>query len=293
MANNGTNTVDPKTGTITFRGTSESVPGNHKGMPARTDAYEPTDERGHIQASSLKGSNSPDNVVPQSKDLNHGAYYQMENAERTIAKNGGKVESEKTAFVSNQPGGRPDAFMVNDHVTHANGNVQVVHLSFANLTNAEQEGMNNTLQAHTDMLNAPNPGDSLRQSMTEQEYSELMEETEPHLSGIKEMYDPNTIFASSSSVESQGITGQTGSVSSTAETSGSDVSSSAPVWDFDLDNSVQSAPGEAEASWDFDAETSCEAGETGPEGAEGTEASDSNGPGSDGPGDGAGLSSDD
>ncbi|MDO5134264.1 MAG: DNA/RNA non-specific endonuclease, partial [Eubacteriales bacterium] len=203
MGKNGTNTVDPNTGTITYSGTSESVPSSHKGMPPRTDAYEPTDERGHIQASSLSGPNTRDNVVPQSKDLNHGAYLQMENAERSIDKSGGKVESEKSAFVSNQRGGRPDAFMVNDHVTYANGHEQTVHLSFANLTNEQQESMNQALNAHTDMLNAPNPGDTLRESMSTAEYSQLMEETESYLPSVKEMYDPGTIFADLSQPEAQ------------------------------------------------------------------------------------------
>ena len=51
------------TGAITYVGTSEITKGNHNNMPSRTEAYRETDERGHIQASSLSGSNKSNNVV--------------------------------------------------------------------------------------------------------------------------------------------------------------------------------------------------------------------------------------
>ena len=47
------NDVDPKTGTVTYRGSCEITKGDHSSMPRRTDAYLETDERGHLQASSL------------------------------------------------------------------------------------------------------------------------------------------------------------------------------------------------------------------------------------------------
>lgn len=255
MSENSFNSVNPETGTKTYSGPSTITPGNHNGMPSRTDAYELTDERGHIQASSLGGANSRDNIVPQSKDLNHGAYYQMENAERSVLKSGGKIDSEKSAFVSNQPGGRPDAFMINDHVTHANGNAQNVHLSFTNLTNAEQESLNQSLNAHTDMMNSPNPGDVLRESMSEADYAQLMEETDPYLPGVKDMYDPSYIFSTptTSTIESAGI-----SVSgNTGASSAGIAESNDAAWDFDMSDisgpdSItgemgNAEPGEAEA----------------------------------------------
>ena len=119
-----------------YHGPSQITDGNHNGMPRRDSSYLKTDERGHIQASSLGGNNTKDNVVAQSKDLNHGGYYRMELGEKAALKNGNTIQSEKIAFASNQPGNRADAFMVNDTVTNAAGQSQNVHLSFSNLMNA-------------------------------------------------------------------------------------------------------------------------------------------------------------
>lgn len=184
------NQIDSKTGTIVYEGSSVLTKGDHSGMPPRTDAYLPTDERGHIQASSLGGSNSRDNVVPQARDLNHGAYYQMEQGERTAPKEGAAVQSEKIAFAGSQPGGRPDAFMVNDTITFPDGQTQTVHLSFANLTSAEQEAMNAEADAQAaDLYDAqPNPGDALRDAMSPEEYGALMEETDAALPSVQDHY---------------------------------------------------------------------------------------------------------
>lgn len=185
-----TNTVDPESGTITSKGDLERTKANHSNMPHRTDAYHPTDDRGHVTASSTGGSNNPDNITPQARDLNRsgGSYYNMEAAERDVLENGGSIHSEKTAFVSNQPGGRSDAFISNDEVTFANGHTQTVNLSFENQMNAEQESYNAALNDHVDMLNDPNPGDDLRASMSTEEYAELMEETDACLPTISDMY---------------------------------------------------------------------------------------------------------
>jgi len=111
----------------------------------------------------------------------------MEQAERTALKDG-TIHSEKIAFASNQPGQRPDAFIVNDQVTYADGTTQDVHLSFANLTNAEQDQMN----AESTSLPAedsPNPGDGLRDSLGSPEaYAELMEETDAQLPSVSDEY---------------------------------------------------------------------------------------------------------
>lgn len=186
----GKNIVDSN-GTITYVGASEITKGNHNNMPSRTDAYLETDERGHIQASSLGGSNKSDNVVPQSADLNHGAYYSMEHGERSALNNGAEIQSEKTAYVSNQPGGRPDAFIVNDTVSYADGQTQNVHLSFSNLTSEEQNEMNMEVTEKTsDMYDAfSNPGDSLREAIPADEYAQLMEETDSSLPNISDLYE--------------------------------------------------------------------------------------------------------
>lgn len=183
------NHVNPRTGTIVYSGKSDIMRGDHMGMPPRTAAYGPTDERGHIQASSLGGSNSADNVVPQSRDLNHGAYYQMEQGERAALRGGASIQSEKTAYAS-QPGGRPDAFMVNDTISFPGGQTQTVHLSFANLMNADQEALNAEASVQAaDLYDAqPNPGDALRDSMSPVEYGALMEETDAALPSVQDHY---------------------------------------------------------------------------------------------------------
>lgn len=180
-------------GTITVRGLPDITKGNHNGMPPRTDAYLSTDQRGHIQASSLNGPNDPINIIPMSKELNYGAYYNMEAGERNALKNGCTIETEKIAYVSNQPGNRPDAFMVNDQITYPDGNVQNVHLSFTNLTNEEQDGMDKIEQEYFDVYDHyDNPGDTLRSEFTPQEYAQLMDETDPYLSNVSDYYAAHT-----------------------------------------------------------------------------------------------------
>lgn len=65
--------VDNDTGTKMYTGPISVVKGNHNGMPARDSSYLSTDERGHIQASSLTGDNEErwkfDTKIEQSKNL--------------------------------------------------------------------------------------------------------------------------------------------------------------------------------------------------------------------------------
>ena len=198
--------VDEHTGSITWRGDLSIEKGNHSHMPARTDVYLPGDERGHINASSLGGANSPDNVVAQNYDVNHGAYYSMEEGERSTLKNGGMISSEKTAVVDAQPGGRPDVFMVSDHVTYSDGHTESVHHSFTNASYAEQQAWNDQSAALPDTFDAPNPGNVLADSMTGAEYAELMEDTDACLPGIAEDYEAasagSTVDAAGSTVDS-------------------------------------------------------------------------------------------
>jgi len=69
MRNPNYSTVDQHTGDVTYKGPLESMKGNHNNMPARTEAYLPGDERGHVNASSLGGVNTKDNVVAQHHDV--------------------------------------------------------------------------------------------------------------------------------------------------------------------------------------------------------------------------------
>lgn len=182
--------IDPGNGNVTYCGPEELVRGNHKSMPSRTKAYLPGDERGHVNASSLGGVNTVSNVVPQSKDVNHGAYSSMEQGERGALKSGAAIQTEKTAIVDGQPGGRPNTFLVNDAVTYADGHTENVHYSFSNEAYADQEAWNQISAALPGTFDAPNPGDGLRDSMSTSQYAELMETTDAELPGIAQDYAP-------------------------------------------------------------------------------------------------------
>lgn len=182
--------VDPRNGNVTYRGPEELVRGNHNSMPARNQAYLPDDERGHVNASSLGGANTKSNVVAQNKDVNHGAYYSMEQGERAAIKSGATIQTEKTAVVDGKPGDRPDTFLLNDTVTYADGHTENIHLSFSNEAYSDQEAWNQTSAALPDTFDAPNPGDSLRDSMSTSEYATLMETTDADLPDIAQEYAP-------------------------------------------------------------------------------------------------------
>lgn len=205
-------TVDPVNGNVNYTGPSETTKGNHKGMPSRTEAYLPTDERGHVQASSEGGSNKRDNIVPMAHDLNHGSYLHMENAEKAAHNDGVKVTSDKTAFVDSKPGDRPTAFIVNDTLEFQDGTTQNVHLSFANMENDQQTAINNeSIAAASELMDEfDNPGDALRESMTAEEYAALMEETDAALPNIADNFSqwdyegPGTGLSTESTADLEG-----------------------------------------------------------------------------------------
>lgn len=190
-------TVDPTSGTVESHGYLELTKGDHTGMPKRTDAYPDLYERGHLNASSLGGTNGEVNIQPQAKDLNHHAYYSMENGEREALKSGASIESHKVAHTTGGVGTAPDCYMVNDTVTYADGKSQTVHLSFANLNDAEQEAFSQTLDQHTDLLDAaPNPGDVGREMYSPTEYAELMEECEASMGNVQDEYSEDFSYSS-------------------------------------------------------------------------------------------------
>lgn len=188
MTGNAHYTVDARTGSVNYNGPSEITRGNHRGMPPRNDAYLPGDERGHLQASSLKGENTPVNVLPQNADVNHKGYYAMEQGERNALRGDAQICSDKTAFVSNQPGRRPDAFVVNDAITYADGQKETIHMSFQNEAYTTQEAWNAQSASLPDTFDVPDPGDGLSGSMTAGEYSSLMTETDQALPAISDEY---------------------------------------------------------------------------------------------------------
>ena len=182
--------VDSNTGTVTSHSNLEITKGNHKGMPSRTSAYLPGDERGHIQASSLGGSNDPSNIVPQHHDVNRYGWRDMERGETDALKNGASIDSTKIAYVDGKSGDRPSAFMVNDKITYPDGHTENVHLSFSNESYADQAKEERIVASLGDEIyDAPNP-DAARESMSPEEYKALMEEADQVDFDIRDEYAP-------------------------------------------------------------------------------------------------------
>lgn len=180
--------VDPKTGNVTYNGPISLEKGNHRHMPSRSEAYLPGDQRGHVQASSLGGSNTRANVVPQDADVNHGGYLSVERGECTALQSGATIESEKTAIVNSHPGDRPSTFTVNDSVTYPDGHTESIHHSFSNESYADQTAWNDMSASLPGTFDGDNPGDELRGSMDIESYSALMESTDTEMPGLDADY---------------------------------------------------------------------------------------------------------
>lgn len=184
-------TVDEKTGTVTYRGTSEITPADRHGMPPRTADYPPGYDRGHLQALSLGGNNAKENISPQHADVNRakGGWYAVEEGERAALKSGTTVQTEKTAFKSD-PSAPPEAYLANDTVTYRDGHTETISHSFTNISHSEQQAMDEQSAMLPDTYDAPNSGDSLRASMSTEEYASLMDEMDQSLPSVAEDYAP-------------------------------------------------------------------------------------------------------
>lgn len=183
--NGYTFTVD-NSGTITGEG---NVPtqGVECGSRVTPEGMQPGDHRGHVISAQEGGPNKSYNMTAQDGKLNQGAYKTVENSEAALVKQGHTVHTSKTAYVSTQQGGRPDAYMINDTITSPDGKSQNVHLSFQNMSPEEQAEQNKFLRENDFTNDYPNP-DPLRDSMTPEEYSSLMNETEQGLPSVKDEF---------------------------------------------------------------------------------------------------------
>ncbi len=188
--NGFTYTIDDS-GTITAQG---QVPtqGVKCGSRVTPDGMQPGDQRGHIIAAQEGGPNKSYNMTAQDGKLNQGAYKTVENTEVDLARQGCDVQTSKTAYVSTQEGGRPDAYMINDTITSQDGKTQNVNLSFQNMSPEEQETQNIIINEMNIDEGFDNP-DPLRDSMSNEEYNTLMEETESDLPSIRDEFDTNNI----------------------------------------------------------------------------------------------------
>lgn len=204
MRNSEYSSVNPNTGDVTYNGPLSLEKGDHSHMPSRTDAYLPGDERGHVNASSLGGVNSRNNIVAQHSNVNHGAYLSIEKGERTALQNGATIESEKTAVVNSQPGDRPSAFTVNDSITYMDGHTELIYHSFINESYADQAAWNDMSASLPGTFDAPNPGDELRGSMDSDSYASLMESTDAEMPGLDADYAPADFWGIPSSADTTG-----------------------------------------------------------------------------------------
>ena len=149
--------IDPETGNRIWAGPLEITPGDHHHMPQRDASYPSSEyERGHNNASSLGGAS---------------------------------IDSVKTVVVNGPPDSKtPEAFLISDTVTYPDGHVESIHHSFANIGYAEQAEMEAISASLPDAIDAPNPGDALRASMSPESYAELMEATDAELPSIADTY---------------------------------------------------------------------------------------------------------
>lgn len=209
-------------GTITAEGKVPTEGVSCKGR-VTPDGMQTGDHRGHVIAAQEGGPNKGYNMTAQNGNLNQGQYKTVENTESALAKQGYDVNVSKTAFVSNQEGGRPDAYMINDTINSPDGKTQSVNLSFQNESRAEQEAQNQMLENEVDIDNSLNIN-PLRDTMNAEEYSSLMEETNSSLPSLKENFDMQNTTEISFEQASES---QTLMDSSVSESSGCDASSGA------------------------------------------------------------------
>lgn len=174
-------------GTITAEGKVPTEGVNCKGR-VTPNGMQTGDHRGHVIAAQEGGPNKGYNMTAQNGNLNQGQYKTVENTEAALANQGYNVNVSKTAFVSNQEGGRPDAYLINDAIIAPDGKTQSVNLSFQNESRAEQEAQNQFLENEVDIDNSLNIN-PLRDTMNTEEYSSLMEETNSSLPSLKENFD--------------------------------------------------------------------------------------------------------
>ncbi len=185
---NGFNYTVAENGTTTVKGPASENPESRKGMDnIEPDGYrEGLNDKGHLLSARQGGPAKNYNVFAQDRTLNRGPFKTTENAEVRLANEGYDVQVEKTAYISNK-GSKPDAYMINDTITSPDGKTQNVHLSFQNMSPEEQAEQNQILLENDFSDNYPNP-DPLRESMTPEEYSSLMKETDQALPSVRDEF---------------------------------------------------------------------------------------------------------
>ena len=201
VSNNYEFNVDEVTGTTVTKGSlqnEKALRNNSLQSEAGGELRESNHQGGHLVASALNGPAIPENTFAQDAHLNQSQFKTIENAERRLlsdTENVTSIQTERTAYMSNpqtEKGAVPSTFMINDSIHYSNGTTENVHFSFSNMTVQQQEGINQELVEKVD-IDMENPGDTLRESMSPEEYATLMEETDAELPNIRDEFDGNNV----------------------------------------------------------------------------------------------------
>ncbi len=260
---NGYTFATDQNGTVTVTGDLQSETAARDGaMQANAggSARLATDDGGHLVAARANGPAIEQNLSAQDRNLNRSSFKAMETAEQNAIKGGAKISTERTAFVSNDVAvdgsRRPDAYIVNDHITFSDGKTQDVHLSFSNMSKAEQAQMNEQTSAIFD-TGESNPGDGLRGQMTTEEYTQLMEETDPELPSFQDEFSEWDVSTANQAANNAVETDEQAAVSFTAEEAldANDSATSVTADDFGADVSSESEGTDTDASADGDADS--------------------------------------
>lgn len=90
------------------------------------------DRGGHLVPSSQNGTSDSINITAQNGKVNTRDVRVVERDESSAVKNGATIQTERTAYCSNDPN-RPDAYMYSDHVTMPDGTTHDIHHSWINV----------------------------------------------------------------------------------------------------------------------------------------------------------------
>lgn len=223
---NGYTFTEYDNGTVTAEGKIPEAKNTEprQNMPT-PDGMDATTDRGHLIAHMHNGPDKEAfNISAQDSGLNRGTMKSVENAESRLAAEGNDVHTSKTAYVSHE-GSKPDAYMVNDTITTPDGETQHVHLSFQNMSKSEQEAMNQQV-AEMDIPDGYDNPDPARESMSTEEYNQLMEKTEGELSSVRNEYDMSSHTERSFSFDQESVDAAVASYEANAQ---SEASASADV----------------------------------------------------------------
>jgi len=199
--NGYTFSIDAKTGTTVATGQIQAEKAERNTYLQRVaggELRQAGDQGGHLVAVQHGGPPIRENLFAQDGKLNQGGFKELEQAEHkliTDPERSVSIETKRFAYMS-QPAqslkdARPEAFMINDTIKE--GDVQQeVHLSFANLSTGEQEAFN---AAVGQLELPPEASVSLPEGLSQEEYAQIMEETDATLPSVGDEIMPDDAWS--------------------------------------------------------------------------------------------------